>query len=88
MSDWLQNNKSLAGSILFLLLFILGVLFIVGSFKNWDWLYKADGSYQNNWSMGQISRYIGRRPARILGFCVGVILSAFTGYILLKSITK
>jgi hypothetical protein len=83
-----EQNKIGVGNIIFAILFLFGLLLILGSFKNWDWLYKADGHYQNNWSMGQISRYLGRGTARVIGCCAGILISAITGFILFKVLTK
>ncbi len=88
IKGWMNGNKSTFGLIILTVLFILGICFIIGSFKNWDWLYKADGHYQNNWSMGQISRYLGRGTARVLGFIFGIIVTLITGYFLYMYLTK
>ncbi len=73
--DWIKNNKHLTLQLTVCVLLVFGVLLMIGAVRNWDWLYQPDGHYQNNWTMGQISRYLGRNTARIIGFSGGVILT-------------
>lgn len=79
---WIHNHKALFGKIVALMLFILGFCLVIGAFKNWDWLYAADKHYQNNWTMGQISRYLGRDIARIIGFLGGLFVIFIGGYLI------
>ncbi|MFJ1376771.1 hypothetical protein ACILPE_09765 [Capnocytophaga canimorsus] len=81
IENWIHNNKALFGKIIALALFILGFCLVIGAFKNWDWLYAADKHYQNNWTMGQISRYLGRDTARIIGLFGGFFLIFIGGYL-------
>jgi hypothetical protein len=73
---WMSSNPGLFSKMVAAALLAFGVLLIIGAFKDWDWLYSADGHYQNNWSMGQISRYLGRRTARVIGFAGGIGVTA------------
>ena len=72
--DWINSNGSLVGKMLSVVILVFGILVIIGAILNWDWLYKADEHYQNKWTLGQLSRYLGRNTARILGFVGGVIV--------------
>lgn len=71
IGNWLDNNPNAFGEILALTFTTMGVLMIIGAIKDWDWLYAPDGEYHHKWTMGQISRYLGRRTARIWGAIVG-----------------
>lgn len=82
IEGWIKNNPSIFGKLLALVVFILGICFIVGAFKDWDWLYAPDKEYHTRWSMGQLSRYWGRKTARFVGFLGGIAITAF-GCILL-----
>lgn len=53
---------------------LIGILVVVGAIKNWDWIYKPDVAYHNKWTIGQISRYLGRNTARVCGFVAGLLL--------------
>lgn len=75
MSEWIKNNKQLVSQLTALLLLVFGVLLMIGAIKDWNWLYQPDGHFQNNWNMGQISRYLGRKAARVIGFTGGLALS-------------
>ena len=72
--NWMQHNSGLVGKLLSLTILIFGILVVIGAILNWDWLFKPDGSYHNKWTIGQISRYLGRDTARILGLIGGLIL--------------
>jgi hypothetical protein len=74
IKDWIHNNGSTFSKIVSLAFLVFGILVIIGALKNWDWLYKPDESYQNKWTIGQLSRYLGRNTARIVGFILGVVL--------------
>jgi len=80
VSNWIHNHKYIVSITVSSIIFIFGILAMVGAVKNWDWLYEADGHYQNNWSMGQISRYLGRTTARIIGFIAGIFITFAGGY--------
>ena len=56
--------------------FFLGIALslLIGAIKNWDWLYEADIQYLSGWSLGQLSRYVGRGYARVYGFIAGLII--------------
>ncbi|MDO4729160.1 MAG: Imm17 family immunity protein [Bacteroidota bacterium] len=88
LESWIDNNKPLFGKIISLLLLGLGICLVVGAFKNWDWLYAADKHYQNNWTMGQISRYLGRTTARIIGFFGGVFIIFIALYLICGAFFK
>lgn len=47
--------------------------------EQWDWLYAPDAHYQSKWGMGQISRYLGRPVARIIGFAGGIFFAVVGG---------
>ncbi|HEX5150764.1 MAG TPA: Imm17 family immunity protein [Parafilimonas sp.] len=78
--NWMQNNSGLVGKLISLTILVLGILLIIGAFKNWDWLFKPDQSYHNRWTTGQVSRYLGRNTARVVGFIGGVILVIAGGF--------
>ena len=74
--SWMQTNPGILGKVIAVVLMLFGICLMIGAIRNWDWLYKADAHYQNNWNMGQISRYLGRTTARIIGFAGGVGITA------------
>jgi hypothetical protein len=53
---------------------VIGILIVIGAIKNWDWIYKPDVAYHNKWTIGQISRYLGRNTARVCGFVAGLLI--------------
>jgi hypothetical protein len=71
---WIHQNSGLFSTMVSLAFLVFGVLVVVGAVRNWDWLFKPDESYHNKWTIGQVSRYLGRGPARVLGFVGGLIL--------------
>src|SRR4051812_31808918 len=73
---WIHNNGDTFSKMVSLAFLVFGILVVIGAIKNWDWLYKPDDSYHNKWTIGQLSRYLGRRPARIAGFFGGLLLIA------------
>ena len=82
--NWVGKNPITFGGIVALLLAAFGICLIIGALKNWDWLYELDKHSQNNWTMGQISRYLGRDMARTIGFITGVffiIVGIYFSYI-------
>ena len=82
--NWIGKNPITFGGIVALLLAAFGICLIIGALKNWDWLYEPDKHYQNNWTMGQISHYLGRDMARLIGFITGVffiIVGIYFSYI-------
>ena len=82
--NWVGKNPITFGGIVALLLAAFGICLIIGALKNWDWLYEPDKHYQNNWTMGKISRYLGRDMARVIGFITGVffiIIGIYFSYI-------
>ena len=82
--NWVGKNPITFGGIVALLLAAFGICLIIGALKNWDWLYEPDKHYQNNWTMGQISRYLGRDMARVIGFITSVffiIIGIYFSYI-------
>lgn len=80
MSDWIKNNKALASQFVAFIIFSFGIVLIIGAVKDWNWLYQPDGHFQNNWNMGQISRYLGRTTARVIGFVGGVALTGIGAF--------
>ncbi len=74
IKDWIHNNGNTFSKIVSLAFLVFGILVIIGAIKNWDWLFKPDESYQNKWTIGQLSRYLGRNTARVVGFILGVVL--------------
>ena len=74
IKNWIQHNGGTVGKIVSLTILLFGILVIIGAFRDWDWLFKPDASYQNKWTIGQLSRYLGRNTARIIGFVGGVLL--------------
>lgn len=70
----IQNNPGTFSKIFALALLTFGVLVVIGAIKNWDWLYSPDDSYHNWYTIGQVSRYLGRGTARVIGFIGGLIL--------------
>ena len=77
IEEWIKNNPGIFGKIISVVCLVFGICLIIGSVKDWDWLYAADKHYQNNWGMGQISRYLGRGNARIIGFIGGIFFTVF-----------
>lgn len=73
--DWIHNNGGLVGKMLSVIILVFGILVIIGAILNWDWLFKPDGHYQHKWTLGQLSRYLGRNTARVIGFTGGVIVT-------------
>jgi hypothetical protein len=74
VTNWMNNNGGLVGKMVALAILVFGLLVIIGAIKNWDWLYKPDASYHNRWTIGQVSRYLGRGTARIIGVVGGLLL--------------
>ena len=74
IKDWIQNNGNTFSKMVSLAFLVFGILVIIGAIRNWDWLYKPDASYHNKWTIGQISRYLGRNTARIIGLIGGLLL--------------
>ena len=72
--SWMHNNSETFGKMVSLAFLVFGILVIIGTIKNWDWIYKPDESYHNRWTIGQMSRYLGRDTARVIGFVGGLIL--------------
>lgn len=70
----ISNNPEIFGKLVSLSFLVFGIVAVIGAFKDWDWLYKPDDEYHNRWTIGQISRYLGRRPARVLGGLCGILL--------------
>ncbi len=73
--NWIHVNKETTAKIFSFTILIMGILFILGAIKDWDWLYKPDEYYQSKWSLGQASRYWGRKTSRIIGFISGVLFT-------------
>lgn len=80
ITNWMSNNGSMVGKMVSLIILIFGILLIIGAVKNWDWLFKPDPSYHNRWTIGQISRYLGRGTARVIGFAGGILLVVAGAY--------
>ena len=74
IQNWIQNNGNAFSKIVSLAFLVFGILVIIGAIRNWDWLYKPDAHYQNKWTVGQISRYLGRNTARVVGVIGGLVL--------------
>lgn len=70
----LAINPGLLTKLVSLSFLLIGILVVVGAIKNWDWIYKPDVAYHNKWTIGQISRYLGRNTARVCGFVAGLLL--------------
>lgn len=79
IGKWIENNSKIFQKRISLILFILGICLIAGEIKDWDWLYTPDKEYHSNWGIGKISRYFGRKTARIIGFAGGIAITAFDG---------
>lgn len=73
--DWIHNNGGLVGKMVSVVILIFGILVIIGAILNWDWLYKPDINYHHKWTLGQLSRYLGRNTARVIGLVGGVIIA-------------
>lgn len=86
--NWMHNNSGLVGKLVSLTILTIGILLVIGAFKNWDWLFKPDQSYHNRWTIGQVSRYLGRNTARVVGFVGGVVLIIAGGFWSYSSFTK
>lgn len=74
ISSWIKQHSGTVGKALSLAILVVGILLIIGAIMDWDWIYKPDNTYHNNWNTGQISRYLGRGTARVFGFLVGLLL--------------
>ena len=72
--NWIRNNSSAFSKIVSVAFLLIGIMIVIGSIKNWDWLYKPDNAYHNKWTIGQVSRYLGRNTARIIGLIGGILL--------------
>lgn len=72
--SWMHNNSETFSRLVSLAFLVFGVLVVIGAVKNWDWIYKPDASYHNRWTIGQVSRYLGRDTARVIGFVCGLLL--------------
>ncbi|WP_022820236.1 Imm17 family immunity protein [Fusobacterium russii] len=77
IGSWIKNNPNIFGKIVAIVFFIFGICLIIGAFKDWDWLYAPDKEYHSRWSMGQLSRYYGRKTARFVGFLAGIAITIF-----------
>lgn len=84
IAQWIKTNPNIFQKIVATAFFIFGILLMVGAVKNWDCLYAPDKEYHSKSSMGQLSRYFGRKTARIVGFIGGGVILAF-GSVLLYS---
>jgi hypothetical protein len=73
---WMHTNAETFSKLVSLAFLVFGILVVIGAVKNWDWLFKPDESYHGRWTIGQISRYLGRGTARVLGFIGGLLLIA------------
>ena len=74
IKTWLLINAGLLSKMVSLAFLVLGFLVVIGALKNWDWLYKPDVAYHNKWTIGQVSRYLGRNTSRVLGFGGGLLI--------------
>lgn len=72
--SWMHNNPAIFSKLVSLTFLVFGILVVIAAIRNWDWIFKPDISYHNKWTIGQVSRYLGRTPARIIGFIGGLIL--------------
>lgn len=79
IKSWFQAHPHLVARMLSLCILAFGLLAMIGALKDWDWLYAPDKSYHNKWTIGQISRYLGRDTARVLGFMGGLLISIAGG---------
>lgn len=79
IGQWIKENPDFFQKIVATGLFIFGIFLMVGAVKNWDWLYAPDKEYHSKWGMGQLSRYCGRKTARIVGFIGGIVITIFGG---------
>ena len=83
--NWIDTHQNTAMLILGSALTSMGILMIIGAIKDWDWLYAPDGEYHHKWTMGQISRYLGRGTARICGITGALFLFLPLGLMLVYS---
>ncbi len=72
--SWVVKHPNIFGKSLSIVIFTLGILLIIGAIKDWDWLYAPDSHYRNNWTMGQISKFFGRKIARLVGGVFGAFV--------------
>lgn len=80
VKSWMHNNSGTVGKVVSLVFLVFGILVVIGAIKNWDWIYKPDESYHNRWTIGQMSRYLGRNTARAIGFIGGILLIIVGSY--------
>lgn len=76
IDQWIKKKPNIFQKIVATVLFIFGILLMVGPVKNWDWLYTSDKEYHSEWSMEQLSRYFGRTTACVIGFIGGGVIFA------------
>jgi Immunity protein 17 len=76
----IHDNPRIVAKSLAIVFIIFGILAIIGAIRNWDWLYKPDDQYHNWYTMGQVSRYLGRNTARVIGFIGGIMISCAGAY--------
>lgn len=74
--DLIHKNPQVFSKIFSLVLLLFGILVVIGAIKDWDWLYAPDKSYHSWWNLSQVSRYLGRGTARILGSIGGLVIIA------------
>jgi Immunity protein 17 len=80
ISDWISGHGHTFSLIVSLSFLVFGILAVIGAILNWDWMYKPDVAYHNNWNIHQISRYLGRDVARVLGVVGGIMLMISGAY--------
>lgn len=81
VENWMNSHGVLVARLFALGLLACGVCLMAGALRDWNWLYAPDEAYHAKWSLGQASRYLGRGPARVLGFIAGVLIAAIGGYL-------
>lgn len=76
----IQENPKIVAKGIALVFIVFGILAMIGAIRNWDWFYKQDDQYHNWYTMGQVSRYLGRGTARVIGFIGGALISCAGAY--------
>jgi len=76
----IHDNPRIVAKGLAIVFILFGILAMIGAVRNWDWFYKPDDQYHNWYTMGQVSRYLGRGTARVIGFIGGILISCAGAY--------
>lgn len=82
IGSWIKEHPSNFQKIVASVIFLFGICLMIGAIRDWSWLYAPDKEYHYKWSLGKVSRYCGRKTARVIGF-IGRIFFAICGGMLI-----